>query len=243
MRHCGTGFFVGGVLLCVAPAHGQSSGVALPPASFDDSPLDPNRPGWPGPDDPNSGFYIRASGLFVQPSDSSFFDPLPSPGRDIDVAFDESLGFSLAFGSRFEPMPISVEIEWTWSDTDVDNVRANGVRIPARGDLTTSFVGFNVLYEETDLWGPVGFYAGGGVGFSFSEFSLRTEDGDTDVTARANGEDGLALRLMAGLSFELAEDIDLITGIRFTKIDDIEAFGFDIDTESFDIEVGLRFWF
>lgn len=107
-------------------------------------------------------------------------------------------------------------------------------------DISLHTLSFNLMYDQPNLIGPVGVYAGGGIGVRISSFSFSSTGAGS--SSSISGE-GLLLQAMAGLTVTLDEGVQLYAGARYS---DSGTFGNDtikIDTASIGIEAGLRYYF
>ena len=170
-------------------------------------------------------------------------------GMDFDADFDTGLFVDFAVGGRYRiwdvgpwsRVGIRVELEGLFGYTSYDrNVRGGG---PSAGDGDLFEYGFMVNVMPDIKLGRVSLFAGGGIGASL--FSLS----DSSQTDYDDSRGALALQVMAGASFELAEPVSLYTMIRYRAFSNIHWYDeFDqrmrlLDLDGAALEVGLEFRF
>lgn len=176
------------------------------------------------------GTFVRFGGMVVDTVDDG---TVIATGQPVD--FDTGGGFSVAIGYRFPSMPLSLEFEYAYR-----RVKSSGASAYGDPDIRMNTLSFNALLDATDLVGPLGVYAGGGVGFVIDSFYLSTGSGGT-----RSGIGGSALfwQAKAGLTLSINEQLQLYGGVIYSDAGSEEGNGVRVDTEMVGAEIGLRVFF
>ena len=168
---------------------------------------------------------------------------------DFDADFETGLLVNFAVGGRYRiwdegpwsRVGMRVELEGLFGYTQYDrNVRGGGPRV-GEGDLFE--YGFMVNVMPDVKLGRVSLFAGGGIGASLFTIS------DSSPTDYEDSRGALALQLMAGASFQLAEPVSLYTMLRYRTFSNIHFYDeFDqrmrlLDLDGAALEIGLEFRF
>ncbi len=214
--------------LTVFPTDATDS--ASSPASTDDVEPLPER-GWPD----HVGFFFRVGGMSVDPQNAARF--LNGSG---EVDTNTGWGSSLAIGYRPPDSLFSIELEWMYRRFDTDDYVDPDSGFLGDNRFSTHTLTANLLIEKFDIVGPVGVYAGVGIGMRLSdaEFSSSGGTSETDVSG-----DGFFGQIMAGITVSLDQNIQAYGGVRWSDGGTIEDDTIRLDTESVSIEAGLRFFF
>lgn len=100
-------------------------------------------------------------------------------------------------------------------------------------------------YYDFDLGGPLGLYAGAGIGAS--NVKVRYNPSDVDII---NSSDTVfAYQLMAGASYDVSETVQIFGGYRYRATSDVNLninlfpATLDVENRSNILEVGVRFYF
>ncbi|MEM6711830.1 MAG: outer membrane beta-barrel protein [Pseudomonadota bacterium] len=229
--------------------------LALPLAAqaADLAPFEPA----PAPLD-ETGFYVSAFG------GASFFNEYDSvltgapAGQTVEIDFDTGFNLGAAVGYDFGNLGgfigYRAELELSYYQADVDSIAFSGngpaLEINVDGDVSTTNIIANVYGDlEVD---PSGFftpYLGVGLGVAFT---------DVDAVYGANvnvdgDEESLIAQAIAGVNFDVHENVDLFAEGRYARIFDVEStrvnpnngdIGFlDDDVDILSVNVGVRFNF
>ncbi len=183
-----------------------------------------------------SGLYFRASLMGVDPvSDAT------AKTTGFDVETDPGIGFSVAAGFKMPDTPLAWELEYMYRRFSYDTfIDPNEGRVVG-GDVKLHTFAFNLLADQPNIIGPVGAYAGGGVGFRVSSFSYKSSAG-SGAESSISG-DGLFLQAMAGLTVSLDNNVQLYGGARYTDSGMTDNDSLDIDTAAVTGEIGLRIYY
>lgn len=178
----------------------------------------------------HSEYYFRISGLAVEQLE----DGVTIPGGS-DVGFDFGGGVSVGFGYRFPGLPLSVEVEYAFRYVDVDESTSGG-----DGDISLHTFAVNGLFDYPDLIGPVGVYAGIGLGATIQSFSFVSSGG-----AGAAGIDtgGFYWQATGGLTVSVHPQAQLFGGVRWSDAGTMEDSSVRVRAEMLSYELGVRFFF
>ncbi|MCZ6837110.1 MAG: outer membrane beta-barrel protein, partial [Planctomycetota bacterium] len=187
-----------------------------------------------------TGFYARLSGMSVDPQED---------GRLVDgsgtVDTDDGWGLSIALGYTDLTKPLSFEIEYAYRRFDTDDYFDPDTMKLADNEVTLHTITGNVLFDAPRLIGPVGLYAGIGLGVRIEEFSYHSsgDDDERGSTTEINGS-GFFWQAMAGVTFAISPRTQLYGGVRYAdggELDDNDVL--KIDSEMINIEFGIKFYF
>ena len=201
-----------------------------------------------GAERPRQGLFVRASGLVIDAqNDGAFSDDVLDDPADVD--FDTGGGFSVGLGYRYYPAPISLEVEYAFRYVPGEVRDALGRRIDDT-NISAHTIGANLVFDADDVVGPIGVYAGVGVGVRISELRISTntipgDDDDDDFprsTTEASGN-GFFWQAQAGLTFSIDQQTQLYAGVRWVDLGRLDEDGVDVDAELLNIEFGLRYYF
>jgi len=170
-------------------------------------------------------------------------------GMDFDADFDTGLLVSFAVGGRYRiwdtgpwsRVGIRVELEGLFGYTQYDRSVRGAGPTAGDGDLFEYGLMFNIM-PDVKL-GRLSLFAGGGIGASLYTLS------DSSPTDYEDSRGALALQVMAGASFELAEPVSLYAMLRYRTFSNIHFYDeFDqrmrlLDLDGAALEVGLEFRF
>ena len=219
--------------MCAAAQSTLESGATASAFRLDDE----ARPGFLQPEDDagedvpffasvHSGAYARVSGLVVEQ-----FNDI----REIDtgeaIGFDTGGGVSIAGGFRDFRLPLAIEIEYAYRGVSASTDETS---------LDLHTLGANVLFDASDLAGPVGLYAGVGIGFRISELHVRSHSGSTAVGIEG---DGFFWQAMGGVTVSVAREVQLFAGVRYSDAGTLQNDEFRVNSEALNYEFGLRFFF
>ncbi len=220
----------------VSPAHGaideaESSSLSLSSAIHD--PLeDPEyeEPVFDFSPPPHSGYFVRVSGLVLDPVGSGMAIPSGDP-VDLNIGG----GVSAAIGYRFPGAPLTFEFEYAYRYLDADGT--GGMN---DGSVSLNTLSWNAMFDYPDLIGPVGVYAGGGIGFNISSFSFRSSGG---AGSAAIDGTGFFWQAMAGVTVSVHPQAQILAGIRWSDAGDMGDDTLEIDGEMLNYEIGFRIFF
>ncbi|NRA58857.1 MAG: porin family protein [Phycisphaerales bacterium] len=190
-------------------------------------------------------YYRIGVGGYQRPS--ARFENFES--TEFDADFDAGLIASFAVGGRYRiwdvgpwsRVGIRVELEGIFGYTPYDRLTRGSGPIAGDGDMFE--YGFSVNVMPDIKLGRVSFFAGGGIGASLFTLS------DSSSRDYEDSRGALALQLMAGASFELAEPVSLYTMFRYRTYSNVHFYDeFDermrvIGLDGVAVEVGLEFRF
>ena len=190
--------------------------------------------------DDRAGLYTSIAGLWVMPEDGALTVDGVAAG---DVEFDDGFGASLALGFDLPALPISIEAEYTWRNSESETLNVTGLGIPVSFDADLGLHAFmlngvlNLKIGDT----PFGVYAGGGVGYVLSTVDLAAVAG---LPVDGDEEDfTFAYQLRGGLTFNITDNIMLFGGVRWFDATEPDFDGVEVELQSLDVELGLRLYF
>ncbi|MEM8496087.1 MAG: outer membrane beta-barrel protein, partial [Planctomycetota bacterium] len=177
--------------------------------------------------------------------------------NEFEFSMDESSIYSGALG--FYVGPARVEVEASYTETDYDNFGSPFGSVGVTGDLEYFTLGANLYYDIPTPINGLDLYLGGGVGVA----RLRAQGNlDTPITfvdqfgnpvgTLDSLDDSLntfTYQFMAGLSYEVVENVTLTGGYRVrlfseTSNNTEDNFAFDYREHHVNIfEAGIRFDF
>lgn len=202
------------------------------PAPDDDAPL------YEPPPEPRyipDGFYTRISGMSVEPLNDARFQLGGAP-------IDTELGFGItgAIGYRLIQIPVSFEIEYAYRHYETEEFLDPDTMRLGENQYNLHTITANVLYDVPNAFGPIGVYAGVGAGFRISELRFSTSNGMTDGDISG---DGFFWQALGGVTVSVGRGTQFYGGVRYSNAGDVDGDVVQLDTESFSIEAGLRFFF
>ncbi len=192
-------------------------------------------------DAPKGGPYVSLQAGVTSPSDETFTgvqDPQgASPGAAgapaaVDVGFDEGFIGTAAVGYRlprrvfglFQP---SVEVEYSYAESDVSSGSFNGGNQIFGGDTEVHTVSLN--YQSDIIWSDnqklVPFWGGGiGIADVSSNVNYFPDNGvaTAPTFAVTDGGTGLSLQSNIGLQYELSDQLSLQSRVRYQRISGLE---------------------
>jgi opacity protein-like surface antigen len=187
------------------------------------------------PNPPHHGFYFRGSGLAVEPQDDA---RLIDGSGSVDT--DDGYGLTIALGYRDLATPLCFEFEYAYRDIETDDYIDPNTMLLGDSEIDLHTLSANILFDQPDLIGPVGFYAGIGAGFHINKFRFSSSGGQS--TTAIHGE-GFFWQLMAGVTVSIGPQAQLYGGVRWSDADDLEEDALRLDGEFFEIEIGARIFF
>jgi len=223
-------------MLMPAAASAASSAVDRELVDLAGEPLDQRLPGYPEPPDGPTGFFVRATGGWFELQD----DARRRDGSG-SLDTDDGLGGSIAVGYRDLSRPIVFEFEYAFRDVETEDFLDPVSNLLADNQLDIHSLSANIMFDAPNLLGPVGVYAGAGIGARLSEARIRVGGEDGSIT-KARGED-LLVQAMAGITVSLDPQWQLHAGVRWSDGGTIDEGAVRYDTEAFAIEVGFRLYF
>ena len=154
-----------------------------------------------------------------------------------DVDLDNTWNAALALGIDLTEN-IGAELEFSHRKTDIDSMNVDGVgAIVASGDLATSALMLNGYYHVLPE-GMVNPYLSAGVGIARHDGEITiagvTDDGKDTVLAYQAG---------AGVSFDVAQDTDLVFGYRYFATKDYEVDTMKADFDTHELRIGVKYSF
>ena len=199
----------------------------------------------------SNGWYTSLTGLYNMPRDSDATldtEPLDATG---DIELSNDFGFALALGMQMNDA-LRVELEGAYRPLEVDGAKgvllnSAPVDVGLSGELDTWSLMINAYYEM-----PLGAarpYLGAGLGIAGHDGELTLSSpllvsvlGTNSV--RESGDDTVfAYQFMAGLGFEVSDNMTLFGGYRYMGTDDMEIEAFTASYGTHALEAGLRVGF
>ena len=192
-------------------------------------------------------WYAAFTGLYNMPRDSD--GELDATGLHVegDIELSNELGFAFAFGARVIE-GLHVELEGAFRPFDIDGM--NDVRLNSNplgsgyglsGEVDTWSMMLNAYYDIA--FGAARPYIGAGLGVAHHDASATlTLPVFGDATESGN-DNAFAYQLMAGVGYELSEDVVFFGGYRYFGTDDVEIEAVTASYGIHGIEAGLRLRF
>jgi opacity protein-like surface antigen len=150
--------------------------------------------------------------------------------NSIDFDVEDSFSYGGAVGWTDLLGPFDVELDVYATDRGYDGFAT---------DLRSVSVMANALYDFPARLGPVGFYAGAGLGMINVEY-----DGGTSFPAFSDDEWVFGWQAMAGARSDLGPGGWSIFGEwRYQDAEDADLAGFDVEYSSHTIAAGVRYTF
>ena len=186
----------------------------------------------------SAGVYISGNLGAVFLNDSDFTD---DDGDDGELSFDNggvatfAVGTSIGDAGRIEVELASRvndfdEAEWDdYGSWDVD------------GEVTTGSFMVNAYYDFKNE-GRFTPFIGGGLGFANIEHDI-DDIGGFDGTNFKDDDDVMAYQMMLGLGFAATEELSIDLQYRFFGTEDPELDGDDVEYQTHNIMLGLRYSF
>lgn len=181
------------------------------------------------------GYYFRIGAMSVEPQEDAQF---LIGGAVIET--DTGAGGLAAIGYHFPQSPFSLEMEYSFRRFDTDDYLDPGSGLLGDNRTDMHVFAVNLLIDKSNILGPLGIYAGGGIGFRISEFQYSSSGGSSESNIHSDGGFG---QVMAGLTFSIDRSIQVYGGMRWSDGGAIENDLIRLETESVNIEFGLRFFF
>ncbi|MBB6428488.1 opacity family porin [Algisphaera agarilytica] len=181
------------------------------------------------------GYYFRGSLMGVEPTNDV---RARSDGQRVDT--DDGFGLTAAAGFKMDYLPLAWEFEYMFRRFSHDSYTDPVAGFVSDNDVSLHTFAINVLYDQSNLLGPVGVYAGGGVGFRLSSFSFSSGSGGSESSISG---DGLFIQAMAGVTVTIDPNLQLYGGVRYTDSGKIRNEFLEVDTAAVGGEIGLRVYF
>ena len=193
-----------------SPVYGGAFGIAVPLSDL--MPYSMSLPSFDVPIWPGKALHFRGSEDFRFPGWRTVIEAETLWGRDFD--------FETASGSALNPFRTEVE-----SASFLANFRLD---VPIITPLTA-------LFGRLPMFEPMTLYTGGGVGMSWNEIT-------TKGPANFGSDDtfDFAYQYTAGFGYALTDQTHLSVGWRYFNLGELELDINDINTGTYDIEVGAH---
>ncbi len=179
------------------------------------------------------GFYFGGQIGLVLPEDTS----TSASGLDFDADYDAGYGIGLVggwdFGQNFR-----VEGEWTFRSYAVDSVSAEGFGFKGSGNADLNVLMINGYFDLP--WKDHRFvpYIGSGIGLAI----LSADDvGAGGEKILDDTDTAFAYQFMAGLSYDLTNNVT--AGVEYRFLDTTDTLDADIDSTTHSILFNLRYRF
>jgi outer membrane autotransporter protein len=195
-----------------------------------------------------AGPYLTLQGGATWLEDSDFdIDDVPSSLLSLEAEFDTGFNLGVAAGYDFGAARLEAEVAYRQNDVDKINAQANIPEIDlvgsgsADGDGDVSATSLLVnAYWDIPTGSPVTPYVGGGVGFA----NISANDVEVEGIDVADDDDNVfAYQLAAGIAFEINPNLALDLGYRYFATEDPEIEDAEIEYETHNATLGLRFLF
>ena len=163
----------------------------------------------------HAGWYTESSILNSDLDDTS----LSSTGRNVNIDFDEDVGFSSAIGFEYSN-GLRLEGEYLSTENDTETVNFNGNNFSgsaARGNVETESIFFNVIksFNSASTYSP---YIGVGVGYTDVESSVSYGNGPAAIN---DSDEVFSYQLLAGLDVAFTPKLSGFVEYRFVGADDV----------------------
>lgn len=181
------------------------------------------------------GYYFRGSLMGVEPVNDARAE---SDGQEVNT--DAGFGLTAAAGFKMDYLPLSWEFEYMYRQFSHDAFTDPVAGLVSDNDVSLHTFAINAMYDQANLIGPIGVYAGGGLGFRLSSFSFSSGAGGSQSSVSG---DGLFVQAMAGVTVTVDPRVQLYGGVRYTDSGTIDNNVIEIDTAAVGGEIGLRVYF
>lgn len=163
----------------------------------------------------HAGWYSESSLLNSDLDDTS----LSSTGREVNVEFDEDIGFSSAIGFEYSN-GLRLEGEYLSTDNDTETVNFNGNNFSgsaARGSVETESLFFNIIksFNHESTYSP---YVGVGVGYTDVESSISYGNGPAAIN---DSDEVFSYQFLAGLDVAFTSQLSGFVEYRFVGTEDV----------------------
>lgn len=190
-----------------------------------------------------TGWYGQASGGWLGLQDDDF----SQSGTNGKVEYDDGYTLSLAGGYRFGN-GFRAEVEGGYGHSSFDKIQANGTSASVNGDINlwslyaAGYYDFNLGNMTSSNLPTFTPYIGAGVGVVHSDVDNTTVTvGSSTFTSSGGNDDNFSAFGEVGVSFPVADRLELVPSVRYTWINNGEN-GFD-DDAAWTAKVGLRYSF
>ncbi len=182
----------------------------------------------------NSGVYIKGNIGLGMMMDSDI-DNMPDNAGTAKMTFDNGFLGTGAVGYDFVG-PFRAEAEYSWQKNDLDTLSySNRIGNFNQGDLTTQAIMVNGYYD-VDTGSPWSPFIGAGIGWAKVDLS-------TPALPLGDNDDVFAYQFMAGVAYNISDQLALDAQYRFFGTEDATIQGADFSTNSNDLMVGIRYTF
>ena len=190
-------------------------------------------------------WYTALTGLYTMPSDSSATLDASAFNVSGDIELSNSLGLALALGAQVNDA-LRVELEGAYRASDIDganDVRFNSLPITAGlgGDVDTWSLMINAHYDIA--MAAVRPYIGAGLGIARHDASATLTLPGLPPASESGDDTVFAYQFMAGIGYEISENVSVFGGYRYMGTDDLEIEKLTAQYGTHGIEAGLRFGF
>jgi len=187
----------------------------------------------------SAGVYISGNLGAVFLSDADFY--IDDFNMNGEFAFDNGAVATLAIGTSIGNAG-RIEMELASRANDFDEIRYDDYgTLDADGDVTTGSLMGNAYYDfknESRLT-P---FIGGGLGFANVEYDIDSIGGE-DVYNAKDDDDVMAYQLMLGASFAATDHLNIDLQYRFFGTEDPEFDDIDVEYQTHNVMLGLRYSF
>jgi hypothetical protein len=195
-------------------------------------------------DDQNEGPGWEDDNLGEALADNEILADLRTEISDVDLnMYSLHFGRSLACPQGFD-LSAYLEVGWLTGDMDVEGIATNLTTGPGFGNelvlfhenLDLDIVPVTINFKaEHSLFGPVGGYLSGGIGYAWTNVSGSDFD---------ENDGGFYAQLAAGLVWNVTESVDLYGGGRWVYLDSLDFgdTGLQLDNQ-LGWEIGARYKF
>lgn len=184
------------------------------------------------------GLYIRGN-IGSSNLSNSKLTSSAVPGVEVDIEFDEGLGFSIALGDDTKDHS-RVELELGYHSYDIVNFQTAGTTVSGTGDITILSLLINGFLDIKTDWG-ISPYIGGGIGYAKIDIDNVSVAG---ISISGNDDEFVwAWQVSAGVGYPINDKVTVDLGYRYfeTQKPDFSGVRAECDTNSF--MAGIRYAF
>ncbi len=182
----------------------------------------------------DNSVYIGANIGLGMAMDSDI-DNMPDNAGTAKMTLDSGFVGTAALGYDFAG-PFRAEAEYLWQKNDLDTLSySNRIGNFGQGDLKTQAVMVNGYYN-VDTGSPWSPFVGAGIGWA-------KVDLNTPALPFGDNDDVFAYQLMAGVAYNVSDQLAIDAQYRFFDTQDATIQGADFSTTSNNLMLGIRYSF
>lgn len=160
----------------------------------------------------DEGFYVGALGGYVWNNNQAFKDSGTKYTVTLDGGYDVSVFGGYNFGSVGTAGSARGEVQYSYREADVNDVKVNGSKANAGGTYTESGLFFNGYYDFDQSGAPLVPYVGAGVGYGRVNFDNYAAGGNVVLD---KGDDLWSYQLIAGAGYNINPTTRVFADYRF----------------------------